>query len=166
MIPAALHDAITALGMTPGMIAPLINGLTDDQLRLKHSPDEFSALENICHLRDIEVEAYTPRIARILAETNPLLPDVDGGRLAAEREYNQEDPSEALDSFRLARQNNVQHLRALGGEQIDRVGTLEGVGVISIQKLLEMMQEHDESHVRDLEIICRRCARTSAQSES
>lgn len=165
MNPAAPHNTIAALGRTTGRIARLVSRLSDPQLRSRDSPDEFSALENICHLRDIEIEGYTVRISRILAEAEPLLPNVDGGRLAAERDYNCEDLNPAVESFRLARANNIENLQALTTDQYHREGTLEGVGTISLGKLLEMMQEHDESHVRDMEIICHRFDRTSAESE-
>jgi len=55
---------------------------------LQNSPDEFSVLENICHLRDLELQGYTPRIRRILAEADPDLADFDGARVAAESSYN------------------------------------------------------------------------------
>ncbi len=165
MIPADLTETIAVLKKTPKTLSDLASGLSGQQLRLRNSPDEFSALENICHLRDIEIEGYTVRISRILAEAEPLLPDVDGGRLAAERDYNREDLHPAVESFRLARANNIENLQALTTDQYHREGTLEGIGTISLGKLLELMQEHDESHVRDMEIICRRFDRTSAKSE-
>ena len=40
-------------------------------------------LEHVCHLRDIEVEGYAPRLKRILSEDGPFLPDIDGRRLAS-----------------------------------------------------------------------------------
>jgi hypothetical protein len=76
-------------------------------LTVRHSVGETqtanSPLETICHLRDIEAEGYTTRINRILIETNPVLGDIDGGRLAVERNYNDQDPDLALHEFTIAR---------------------------------------------------------------
>lgn len=134
----------------------LSNGLTDAELHWKDAAGGFSVLENICHLRDIEIEGYTVRIDRILNQSQPFLPDIDGSRLASEREYNQQNPEKARRAFVEARTRNIQELRGVGFEQIARTGTLEGVGPISLGKLLLIMSEHDESHIHDLRAIRKR----------
>ena len=84
---------------TPDAVRRLTNKLSDQELRDKPSADEFSALEQVCHLRDIELEGYGPRIRKILAEDGPALPDLDGARLAAERDYNSQTVAPALQAF-------------------------------------------------------------------
>jgi hypothetical protein len=139
---------------TSNRMSELIKGLTDSELRWRNSYDQFSMLENICHLRDIEVEAYTIRINRILKESNPFLPDVDGKRLATERRYNSLDADAALHSFAASRSENLRKLEGLAAEQLERHGTLEGVGRLTLGRLLEMMREHDEGHVEELRVLC------------
>jgi hypothetical protein len=150
-----LDEVIESLEQTPIEVSLLLDQISPHEQRIKNA-DEFSALENICHLRDIEIEGYSERIVRILQEDNPLLPDIDGGQLALERDYNNQDASKALDAFTTARKRNVEQLRQLNPEQTSREGNLEGVGVISLAKLLEMMLEHDQSHVIELSLIQRR----------
>ena len=164
-MPSALHEIVDALKKTPEMVSHLVEGLSDLQLRLKNSADEFSALENVCHLRDIEVEGYSRRIARILTEKNPSLPDINGSRLAEEHNYNQQSLSHALEAFTVSRQNNIRTLQGLTPDQTNREGALEGFGTISLHRLLEMMLEHDESHIGELEVICRRFARQRAEDD-
>jgi hypothetical protein len=94
-----LHELIETLARTPEAIANLAGELSDENLRHRNSAEEFSAIENVCHLRDLEVEGYTTRINRILNEDHPSLPDIDGGRLAIERNYNDQDLDEALQAF-------------------------------------------------------------------
>lgn len=165
MASAALHDIVDALKKTPERVSTLVSRLSDRQLRSKNSSEEFSALENVCHLRDIELDGYTPRITRILTEIQPALLDIDGSRLAAERDYNHQNLAEAVEAFVLARSNNVQTLQGLTAEQTSREGTLEGVGTISLQRLLEMIQEHDDSHIDELEGIRRRFDRQQAEAD-
>jgi len=135
---------------TPNRLASFTAGLSNPELQLQNSPGEFSVLENVCHLRDLEIQGYTPRIRRILAEAEPALADFDGARMAAESDYNNEAPDVALQAFQIARLENVERLRALSEDQLEREGTLEGVGSITLRTLAEMMREHDEGHLEDL----------------
>ena len=90
------------------------------------------------------------RIARLIEEDAPVMQDFDGGRVAKERDYNSLDLSEALSDFTRAREEALKTVRALSTEQLDRSGTLEGAGEITLARLLEMMLVHDRSHLKDL----------------
>jgi hypothetical protein len=141
------------LDETQNKLASFTRGLSDAELRWKNSTEEFSALENICHLRDLELQGYTQRIRRMLEETNPVLADFDGARVAAESNYQNEQPQVAQQAFQIARKTNVERLRSLSEEQLKREGTLEGVGKITLRQLAEKMREHDEGHLEDLRIL-------------
>lgn len=144
---------LASLAQTPEKVVQLTNGLTDAELRSKDADGAFSVLENVCHLRDIETDGYTERIARILNENRTLLPDINGSRLAIERDYNNQDLESSLQAFAHARGGNIETLQALDEKQINREGTLEGVGTISLGELLRLMREHDEDHIRELRTI-------------
>jgi len=159
---AALLDF---LDDTPAQLTNFTRALTDVDLRLQSSPGEFSALENICHLRDLELQGYTTRIRRILSETEPALADFDGARVAAESFYNNEQLDTALSAFQQARRENVATLRSLTEALRQRSGTLEGVGRITLRRLAEMMREHDEGHLDDLRILSQRL-KHRAETES
>ena len=158
---ADLNTLLVLLEDAPGKLVTLTSDLSDGELRWKHSGEEFSALENICHLRDLEVQGYAPRIRRMLEETNPVLPDFDGARVAAENNYNNEAPGEALETFAKARQENVEKLRGLPAKQLERKGVLEGVGTITLKQLAEKMREHDEGHFEDLRVLRIQLSRSS-----
>ena len=147
---------------TPNKLATLTDGLLLAELCLQHSEGEFSALENVCHLRDLELQGYTLRIRRLLDETDPALADFDGARVAAVSNYQSEQPDLALQTFQTARRDNVQKLRSLTEGQLKREGTLEGVGRITLRRLAEMMREHDEGHIVDLRVLRQRLERRSA----
>lgn len=154
--PETFQGLVARLSATPSTLAQEVRSISDEAMRVRNSAEEFSALENICHLRDIETEGYEVRIARILEESNPSLPDIDGSRLAVERDYNNQDPQSALKDFADARHRNMQRLRTLSVEQLELEGTLEGVGRVTLGRLVEMMSEHDEGHLHELSIIQRR----------
>ena len=107
-------------------------------------------------MRDIEVEGYGERIKRILEEAEPSLPDIDGARLAVERDYNNDDLDSAFAAFSNARRKNIELVRSLDTDQLGRKGNLEGAGLISLRGLLEMMEEHDQGHLAELSVVSRR----------
>jgi hypothetical protein len=145
-----VQSLLEALARTPSEVARLVNAVPKEHWRTRPSPEEFSVVENVCHLRDIEVEGYAQRITRILNETNPTLADVDGARLAIERDYNNQELEPALETFTQTRERNVRLLRKLAESDYDRAASLEGVGEITLRKLIAMMNEHDEGHLEDL----------------
>ncbi|HEV2765957.1 MAG TPA: DinB family protein [Pyrinomonadaceae bacterium] len=147
---------VETLGRTPESLRRLASGLSDVELRWKPSDEEFSVLEHVCHLSDIEREGYAVRVARLLEENEPFLPDLDGSRLADERAYNRQLPEEPLETFTRARVETVARLKNLSAGELSRGGTLEGVGALTLEDLLGRMSEHDTEHLRALEDLRRR----------
>lgn len=139
------------LAETPATLQRLVEGLTNKDWRRRVPGAEFSILENICHLLDIEREGYAVRIERLLKEDSPVFPDIDGGQLARERDYNNLNLETALEAFRCAREGNISVLKSLNPDQLERRGTLEAVGPITLSELLRMMRAHDDAHRREIE---------------
>ena len=61
--------------------------------------EALTAIEQLCHVRDIEIEGYQRRIERTLAEENPFLPSIDTDALARDRRYGESNADEALTVF-------------------------------------------------------------------
>ena len=123
-------------------------------LRTRRAADDrFALVEHAHHLADLEIEGYGDRIARMLAEDNPVLPDFRGDVIAEERRYRELELQPAADRFRTARESLVERLRALTPDQWSRVGTQEGVGAITLDSLARMMFEHDLGHANDLLVL-------------
>jgi hypothetical protein len=135
----------------PQRVRQLVHGLGEGERVWKPTASEFSATENVCHLRDIEEEGYSVRIKKLIEESEPFLHDLDGGLLARERDYNSQNLVDALERFASARMNNVAAVRSLPPDGLERKGTFEGSGLITLSELLLMMREHDEGHIKELE---------------
>ncbi|HEY0005037.1 MAG TPA: DinB family protein [Pyrinomonadaceae bacterium] len=150
MLSQEFHSLLEQLAEMPARVRELVSDLTDGELARKPSQKEFSMLEQVCHLRDIEQEGYAFRIKEILSRSAPLLPDIDGEKLARERRYNEQNTSLALSLLTRARQENVRTLSSLRLDQLERTGNLEQVGPITLERLLLMMREHDLGHLKDL----------------
>src|SRR5262245_50124005 len=117
-MPGELRAAADRLGAARALRAPRGGG--------------FSLVEQAWHLADLEREGFGVRIARLLAEPDPLLPDFDGARIARERDYRARPLEEGLRAFAAARAGNLARLRAVPAAAWARAGTQEGVGRVTL----------------------------------
>ena len=141
---------IETLARTPERVREIVRGLSDEQLSRKPARDAFSLRENVLHLRDIDVEGFEPRIVRALAEREPFLPDLDGARLAAERDYNAQPVAPALEAFIASRARSIERLRLIPDDGFDRTAELEGAGRLTLRQLLARWEEHDAEHLAEM----------------
>ena len=139
------------LAAFPARVAKTIERIADP--RHKIADGEFSVVEHICHLRDIEAEGHATRVEQLLRGDDPFLRDLDGDRLARERRYFEQDLQQALRDFVAARARSVALLASADAAALAREGTFENVGRVSLAKLVEMMREHDAEHLRALELL-------------
>lgn len=144
------RELVDDLDRTPEIIRRAVGGIDAEHYRRRSTSGDWSFVEQVCHLRDIEVEGYQVRIARLLNESNPHLLDIDGDRLAAERDYLNQNLDAALADFTHARKMNVQSVRDLAGEQLSRQGQFGNDGQITLLELLEKMRQHDREHIDQL----------------
>lgn len=148
-----LEDAILGLAAMPAALEKRVAGLDEDQQRYKPGPETFSVLENVCHLRDIEVEGYARRLGLLLREDDPLLPDLNGSALARERRYNEQPLQPALEAFSSMRRRCLAILADVSQEELKRRGRFENVGVVTLEGLLELWMEHDREHLKDMDLL-------------
>lgn len=139
------------LQRTPARVGELSESLTPQELTLRPEGEIFSFVEHVWHLRDIESEGYKIRVQRMLAEDNPHLDDIDGTRLAAERNYNAREMSRGLEEFASARTASLSTLNGLTIDDMSRSGFLDGAGPVTIEELVALMNVHDGEHIEMLE---------------
>ncbi|MEO6918444.1 MAG: DinB family protein [Collimonas sp.] len=113
--------------------------------------EPFNAIEQICHVRDIEIDGYHLRFRRTLDEDNPLLVSIDSEILASERNYAESDPREIFLSFRAARAETVALISSLQAEQLDRHAEFEGYGRLTLRSLVHYLCSHDQQHLAGLQ---------------
>jgi DinB superfamily len=144
-----LTKAIETLAATPRRATDIVRGLSEEQLSWK--PTEFFSLrENVLHLRDIDVEGCEKRLRLILSEDSPALPDVNGGKLARERNYNAQPIEPALADLARSRAGSVERLRSCSEADLARTAEMQGVGKIDLRRLLELWMQHDADHLKDM----------------
>jgi hypothetical protein len=113
--------------------------------------ERFTALEQICHVRDIEIDGYRERLRRMLETESPHLESLDGYELARQRRYAEDDAEAVLRAIRWSREQTLQTVRALSGAQLARTGEFEGYGPLTVQGLMHYLCSHDQQHLAGLQ---------------
>ena len=113
--------------------------------------ESLTAIEQICHVRDIEIDGYQVRIERTLAERNPELPSIDTYELAKSRDYAHENPAEVFASFRRVRRQTVERIAGLDAASLERRALFEGYGWVTVRGLVHYLCSHDQQHLAGLQ---------------
>ncbi len=126
--------------------------------------ESFSAIGQICHVRDIEVDGYHVRFHRMLHEEAPVLHSLDGYHLATERDYEHANAEEVLAAIRSGRAKTLQVLSALSPEQWNRTAAFDGYGSLTVRGLAHYLCSHDQQHLAGLQWLLGKI--DSAQAEA
>jgi len=113
--------------------------------------EPFTAIEQICHVRDIEIEGYQVRFRRTLTEESPLLPSIESEAVAKERDYGHADSAQVFAQIREARVKTLQLLRGLDDSQLGRIAVFEGYGPVTMRALIHYLCSHDQQHLSGLQ---------------
>ena len=144
---------ITAyLRQAPDLIEEALHGLSDDELRRRPSPGEWSALEVYCHLRDSAQEEGV-RVRRLVEEDGPTLEPYDQEARAIERNYQGEDIRRLRTALRAFWGGLAYQLESLTDEQWERAGTHPEVGPVTVRSRAEDEVEHAQAHLEQLKAV-------------
>lgn len=142
------------------LLAALAEGPDDARARLETAGPErwsrppragaWSAVAVLCHLRDADRDVYLPRLDRMLAETQPEIPDVDMRGWDQSRAYAAQRPADVLAQWGEARARLLARLAPLGRADWARVGVHSIRGPFPLGEMVRAWVEHDLSHRRQL----------------
>lgn len=133
------------------LIRRLVQRFPERAVRERASFDEFSVVEHICHLRDLECQGFFPRLLAMLTQSDPQLFDFDGAAVARSSNYLSEHCGEALKSFLRARIDNIAFVRGAPAGALARIGHYEAGSFVTLADVLDGMLAHDEDHIKRLE---------------
>ena len=152
-----IRQHLATLKATPARLKIALKGVSKKMSLWPPAPGKWSILEIVCHLRDMEEEAYLDRYQRILAAadgTEPALPDIDGDVISLERDYRNARLSEALREWTARRRKTLRLLRGLKANQWRLVGVHETAGRLSTTDLLlRHAVGNDEAHLAQIDAI-------------
>jgi hypothetical protein len=113
--------------------------------------EPFTPIEQICHVRDIEIDGYHVRFHRTLTESTPTLTSIESESLAKERFYATSNASTVFAEFREARAKTVELISDLTPGQLARTAVFEGYGALSLRSLVHYLCSHDQQHLAGLQ---------------
>src|SRR5882724_7081695 len=143
---AVRESTLQRLAGMPRHLADVARRFGADRVLRRPAGGGFSLVEHVWHLADLEAEAYVVRIVRTRTESDPLLPDIDGARLAAERNYQLRELQAGLATFATARQRSLALLQEISPGEWNRSARQEGIGALTLADIPRMMIEHDAAH--------------------
>jgi DinB superfamily len=112
--------------------------------------EPFTPIEQICHVRDVEIDGYHVRFRRTLEEWNPALSNLDGEALARDRDFANGDAAKVFASFRNARTKTLDLISGLTRQQHARPAEFDGVPVTA-GGLIHLLCSHDQQHLAGLQ---------------
>lgn len=141
-----VHLAI--LRSTPAVFDTWLRGIPEPALRKKPAKDEWSVLEVLWHLADMENEVYKPQWRQLLSDPSKLISPPDTSRWAKQRGYQARDLSPALSSFLKARLSSLSLIddlitKGMSGQSI-RHSILSHA---KISELIGFVAKHDRIHL-------------------
>lgn len=151
---AEREQYLAILKQTPLQLPGMLKGVPKKLLLWTPAPGKWSILEIVCHLRDMERDAYLARYERILNEENPELKNIDGDVYALIRQYRRQKLSEALREWKQLRKQTLRLLSRLKEDQWLRPGVHETDGPLTVDRLLQRQAiGNDQAHLGQIEHI-------------
>ena len=149
----ATNQPISVLARLKGHLAAFLGMVSDlDQPAWTRCPraGEWSPVEIICHLRDVEIEVNQPRIEAVLDQRNPFVHAADPDAWAETRAYALQNPEEALGLFTLARKQTIARLQALEPGDWLRPARHALIGPTTLSEIAAIATDHDLLHLAQL----------------
>ncbi len=140
-----LQLARAYLADSAAAVAQLLVAMSPHQGYRKPAVDRFSLVEQLWHLADVEEFGWAQRWPRVLGETRPRLPGVDGDRLAVERRYQQRPWRAAARRFIAQRRRSLAALARIDASMLARRVLFSGRAA-DAGTLLAAMLAHDHEH--------------------
>lgn len=148
---AELKKHIEAGEKSPKQIAAAVSGLPEKILRFKTAPDKWCILEILGHLADMEV-VYAYLMRQMLAEAKPVIAPIDQDAWAKNLHYMESSPMELVAFYGIARHTNLQLLRKLNREEMEKSAYHPGRKAdVKVEDLLRMLSVHADNHLQQIE---------------
>lgn len=142
-------DILDVYRATPETIQVLLRGVDDDLALTQPEPGEWSIVEVVAHLADVE-EVILERFKKILAEDRPALPDFDPDAAARQNDYRSQRLDTCLSRFLDLRAEMLGTMEPLSPEEWDREGIHEDAGPLSIHQMAAHLAAHDSIHLAQM----------------
>jgi hypothetical protein len=106
------QETLKTLRAIPTLLEALTAGVTAEDAAARPEPGEWSAVEVVAHMLDVERHAVE-RARRILGEDTPFLPGFDHEQLAVDSDYRRADLAQTVQAYCDLRASHIQLLTDL-----------------------------------------------------
>jgi hypothetical protein len=141
---------INMMETTARTLGHLLAPMSQEQATtLRDGPDGWTTVEVVCHLRDFD-GFFRGRAEMILAEETPNLPAYDHEAIAIEREYNDEQLTNAYHALLESRAATKALFERLTPEQWERAGIHPESGYFTLTDAVRQVGMHDLTHIEQI----------------
>lgn len=141
---------LALLRATPAVIAHWMEIFSPEIWRIRPLPQEWSALEILAHLRDVDAEVNLPRLDLLLQQENPFIVSQETDHWAEERGYAEQDRGMVFDEFLRVRLELLEQLEFLSASDWSRPARHSIFGPITLQGVINLIAEHDRQHLNQM----------------
>ena len=135
----------------PRQIAAAVSGLPDKVLRYKPAPDQWSILEVLGHVADVEI-VYAHRLRQMLADAAPTIAPMDQNAWAQHLGYLETPAPELIAVYGLIRLHNLRLLRRLKPGDLEKGAFHPELNRrLTVGELIERIAKHGASHLGQIE---------------
>lgn len=120
-----IDKALSLLAETPLRIVELTKGMEDSALQVKPDKGSWSLNDILAHLRSC-ADLWTHSMYAMLAEKEPVLPDINERKWAKVTGYAEVAFAESFQAFSLQRENLLRVLKALPPEAWEKSAIIFG----------------------------------------
>lgn len=117
-----IEDAVEIISGLPAAVRAVVGAIPIEARRVRPSPQVWSVVEYVCHLRDVYV-SFTVRLYRIRTEERPSLEPMFSNLRARWFRYNDRDLAAVLDELEAASTGFCAEIACNGEHDWDRVAT-------------------------------------------
>jgi hypothetical protein len=144
-----LEAVLDRLAGVPQRLRSMTGSVSVEALGARPGPDEWSAFEAICHMRDAAL-IYGLRFQWIALEDAPFLPNYDEDRWAELTTETPGDVPQMVDEMATARSGLMRMLSRLPAEAWSRTGRHEVLGEVELEPYVRHQLAHEEMHLEQV----------------
>jgi hypothetical protein len=143
-----LQTNLDALAAFPAALKQQLQGVSDEALRFRPTPDAWSIMEIVGHINDVNA-LWPARTRQMLATESPTLPGVDPNWVV-QRDYQNKQLGFLLITLAEQRAEYVEFLRTLRPAQLERTGLHPTRGMLTVAGGIAGLVDHDQGHSRQI----------------
>jgi uncharacterized damage-inducible protein DinB len=142
-------SVMTSLAAAPRRLVASIRRARGPRLRRRPAPREWSVVEVLAHLLDVEI-ALSFRVRKAAAEPGSLLAPWDQERWTPGLRHQRAEPRATLAAFGALRADTVALLRRLAPAQRRAAARHPEYGRIRVDQMVAHVAEHDLNHLQQI----------------